>query len=495
MGRRTGALALILAAALALGACPARADGEQTVLAENDSVYAAVTGYDPAGAWGPAFTLHLENRTGQTLRFALTMVSADGRMCDVPWSTSVLAGEQADSQMIWDRDALDRAGVNYISHAEAVLWVYDAGSRQDVLRVPVGWTAPTEGADGPAVEERVFDGGLERTALLEGELSAEAVDYDPAGGADGGPALTLYLENGSDQDAYFTAADVTVDGVPCDPWWGQLVGAGKTAYSVVQWQPEALESAGAETPATVGLRLEATDLLGGTLAAAEEPAVLTVGEPGTHEPAPSPEPTEEPAWPEADPAVYGVVEDGVYRNDYFGLTCTLPWGWEFYSDQELARMESAAIESLQGTDMEPYADAFTASGLNHYVMAAYSADGMRSVNAEVTYLDGMDRQMTADQLLDAALAQMDLGEDGDLSALGWEGAVMEKTQCIFAGAQTPALRVEYTDASLGIRIPVYLRLVYVLRDGYAMQITMSSLLSEGGTDQIAGFFHIAEDPA
>ena len=497
MRKQTRPLALLLAALAVLwsGAAGARAaEPEGTVLADNESAYAAVTAYDPAGQWGPAFTLHLENRTEGTLRFELTMASAGGRMCDAPWSTSVLAGQQADSLMIWDREALAEAGVNYIQRAEAVLRVYDAESREDVFYGPVGWDAPVpEGAEGPAVQERTFDGGLERTALLDGKLSAAAVDYDPAGGDEGGPALTVYLENQSDKDAYFTAVDAAVDGAACDPCWGRLVGAGKTAYDVIQWRPEDLEKSGVSAVTAISLRMEAADLEGRVPSSIGGLVTLTVGQPGTGTPEPTPAPDAEAAesLPEPDPAVYGETEGNEYRNEYFGLTCALPEDWVVYSDEELAQLEQAALEGLRGTEMEAYADAFTASGLNHYALAAYSRDGASSVNVEVTYLPEVPAGAAVDELLDAALAQLDLAAQG--SSLGWEDAVIEKAACVFDdGVERPCLRVQYADVSLGIRVPVYMKVAYLLRDGYALQITASSLLTEEGIDGIMGCFRVEQ---
>lgn len=480
--------ALVLAVMLAVGAVSALAaepDGATTVLADTGAIYAAVTGYDPAGEWGPEFTLWLENRTGQALRFELAMVSADGRMCDVSWSTSVLAGESAESRMIWDRAALDAAGINYIGQAEAILRAYDGEEHREVFSDRVRWSAPTGGEQGPAVEERTFAGDFTRTELMAGTFCAEAVDYDPAGGTAGGPALTLRLQNDSEQDVYFTAADATVNGVPCDPWWGRLVSAGMTAYSVMEWEPEELESSGVDRVQTVELLLRAVDPASGmVLAAAESPARLSLG---GYDPVPTPEPTPEPVRVrELDPAVYGAAEGGVYTNEYFGFVCTLPEGWMFYTDEQMRLLRSVAMDSLDDGVSSGEKDALGQAVENSYIMTAASRDGMQNINMGVLYLPDAGGYSTEDALTDAALEQLRLTGN-------WEEADMERTTCLLAGKERPCLRVRYTDTTLGISIPVYICLTYIIRDDYAMQITMSSLAAENGLDGLTDFFR-AEQP-
>lgn len=472
MGRGKTALALLLAAALVLaaGGAWALAEEEQTVLADTEQIYAAVTGYDPAGEWGPVFTLAVENRTGRTLRFDMTMVSAGGRMCDVPWSASVLPGERIESGMIWDEAALAAAGIRYIDTVQADLRAYDGESHQDVFSQRVSWSAPTDGAEGPAVEERSFDDAFQPVQLLSGELSAAVVACDTSAGA---PALTLYLENGTDEDAYFTARDVTVNGAFCDPWWGQPVAAGKTAYSVMAWTPALLDRSGVSRAETVELRLEVEDAAGQSLAAGEEPARLTLAE-GVPEPTPAPTPEPETAG-ELDPAVRGAVEGSVYTNEFFGLTCTLPSDWMFYTDEQMQLLRGVAMQALGDA---AYADGIEQAVNDSYLAAGASLDGRRNINLGVGQLT--DGAVTAGQLLDEIQQELEQAAD--------TGAAVERTERLLAGEERPALRMTYNDTSLGLAIPVYIRLVYVVRDGYAMQITMSSLAREDGVDDIAGFF-------
>ena len=186
-----------------------------------------------------------------------------------------------------------------------------------------------------------------------------------------------------------------------------------------------------------------------------EPTAEPTPEP-TAEPTPKPtaRPTPEPT-PEPVNEAFGAVEDGAYRNDYFGLRCTLPEGWRFLDSEAL--------------------------------------DGQVAQAAEDPALEGLDGEhLTEEDLCDIALHQLGVPEDGDLAALGMEGGVIERDSFSFAGEEHAGLRLSYTDSSLGIDVPVYMRFVFLVRDEYALQITMGSDFDEDALDGVAALFTLDE---
>ncbi|MBR5773716.1 MAG: hypothetical protein IKY44_02575 [Clostridia bacterium] len=54
---------------------------------------------------------------------------------------------------------------------------------------------------------------------------------------------------------------------------------------------------------------------------------------------------------EADPnAIFGKVDGQVYRNDFLGLTCTAPSGWEYYTEQQMLELNNM-VETYYDDDV------------------------------------------------------------------------------------------------------------------------------------------------
>ena len=50
----------------------------------------------------------------------------------------------------------------------------------------------------------------------------------------------------------------------------------------------------------------------------------------------------------------GTVNGQTYKNESIGLSCTLPEGWRFYSDEEIAQINNMSREAFEGTNIEEY---------------------------------------------------------------------------------------------------------------------------------------------
>ncbi len=48
----------------------------------------------------------------------------------------------------------------------------------------------------------------------------------------------------------------------------------------------------------------------------------------------------------------GEISGNTYRNDYVGLTVTLPDGWSFYDDEQIATVNNMTLENFKDTKME-----------------------------------------------------------------------------------------------------------------------------------------------
>ena len=56
---------------------------EETVLVDNDDIYVSIDEFDPEGDYGPTFSVTLENRTEQNLRFSTHWGSVNDVLCPV----------------------------------------------------------------------------------------------------------------------------------------------------------------------------------------------------------------------------------------------------------------------------------------------------------------------------------------------------------------------------------------------------------------------------
>ena len=72
-------------------------------------------------------------------------------------------------------------------------------------------------------------------------------------------SFELLLENKSDKDLYFNLDEVAVNGVMCDPFWGETVPAGQKAYDDVYWDLDELQEVGINYIQTVTAAVEIWD--------------------------------------------------------------------------------------------------------------------------------------------------------------------------------------------------------------------------------------------
>lgn len=194
--------------------------------------------------------------------------------------------------------------------------------------------------------------------------------------------------------------------------------------------------------------------------------------------------------------VLGYIDGSDYINEYFGLKCSLPDGWSFLSNEELMELQGSAAEMMEDTDMEKYLDAFLEDNESCYVMAAVGAEGLQNINVIVENLHGIGAFISEDDLIQIVLNELGLEDGGDLSAMGLDGATVETSTISFAGEDRSGLALTYVDSSVGFDISMYMQMVFILEDDYAIQVTMTSVFDDTGIENMAGFFSpLTEDEA
>lgn len=488
------ALVLALAVMMSLGcvsvlAAPEASMPDQVILVDNDQVSMTLTDYDPDGDFGPAFTAKLVNRTDKDVFFDLHDIAVNNVMCDPFWGETVSAGETVMSEIYWTEEDLQAAGVNYIQSVAGELSIWDSDTFDDLYAGAAAWSLDLGETDLPAVEPVVFDNGYEPVDILTGELAMRVVDYDPAGSYEDGPQLIFYLENATGSTVYFSIDDVYVNGTECDPRWGETVRAGTSAYSGCWWWDDDLEEAGIDALETMEFTASVWD--DDTYEDLIDPVHVTLdmtGAGGGSVTGPAEEPAKAPAELPADvAALMGTVEGNVYKNDYFGLTFAPPEDWEFYSQEELLEQQGLAAERYEGTEMGEQMKQFMDSESGFSVMMAAKEGGVQNVNALVEKLSGLGKYLSEEDLLTIVERQLGADEDGDLSALGMEGATLSRSSIVFAGEEHESLRVDYVDTSMGVELPMYIQMVFVMGEDHVLQVTMTTVFEDLTADVAAMF--------
>lgn len=493
---------LALTMVLGLGAVSVLAAPEtsvaETVLVDCDEATITVTDYDPEGDWGPTFELLMENKSDRALYMELEEVAVNGVMCSPYCGETVPAGQKVYTDLYWGAEDLQAVGINYIQTVTASVDIWDDDTYEDVYVGMTSWEMTVGETDMPAAEPVSF-GDFTPVEVFTGDTAMTVVGYDPTGSMDDGPALYLYLENDTDKIVYFTADDVAVNGFGCDPYWGETLLPGTVAYDRMEWWADDLEDSHIEAVESVQFTGSAVDDdnwdeyntgsvdidLTGAAAPAEETAPA-------EEPAPAEEtaPAEEPAVDGEVAELMGAVVDGSYVNDRFGLTFTPPEDWRFYSQQELLEQQGLAAEAFEGTEMGEQIESFMDSEDGFSVMMAEQEDSLQNVNVLVESLGGAGQYLTEEDLLALVVNEMGL-EDGDMSAMGLEGATLTQNTFTFAGQEHAGLRIEYVDTSVGIELPMYLQMVFLMNGEHVMQVTMTTVF-EDKTADVGAMFTLAE---
>lgn len=98
---------------------------DDIVLADNDSITALITGYDPDNLWGYTVNVYFENKTDKTLMFSVDDASVNGFMADPFFASSLNSGKCAFTSISWSDSTLEESGITDVEEIEFNLRVYD----------------------------------------------------------------------------------------------------------------------------------------------------------------------------------------------------------------------------------------------------------------------------------------------------------------------------------------------------------------------------------
>lgn len=207
------------------------------VLIDNDDLYFAIKDVQSDAAYGYEWKVYVENRTDKNLMFSFEKVSVNDVMCDPFWAEVINAGKKGNCEITWMRDSLQEKQIGDVTRVDFTLNVYnnddytEAALMHDPFTVfPLGEDKASSAVREPAATDHVLVDDDNCSVIITG--------YEPDNSW--GYAMKLYLVNKTDRDMVFSVDDSSVNGIMCDPFWADIVCAGKASYSTVLWDKNAL---------------------------------------------------------------------------------------------------------------------------------------------------------------------------------------------------------------------------------------------------------------
>lgn len=205
---------------------------QEQVLVDNEHCTFTVKNIDAGGIFGYTVEVFLENKTDLELMFSLRQVSVNGFMCEPYFASTVSAGMKANEKINFLQSDLDKNGITQVTDIAFTLAVYDSTDilaeylvEETFTLYPMGEAAYREYPRAPQPGD---------TVLFDNEDCAMIVaGYDPE--SVWGYAVTVYLENRTDDALVFSAFDVAVNGFMCDPYWAVEVAPGKKCNTAISW--------------------------------------------------------------------------------------------------------------------------------------------------------------------------------------------------------------------------------------------------------------------
>ena len=211
--------------------------GFSQVIVDNEDLYFAIKNVRADAALGYTWKAYVENRTDKNLMFSFEKVSVNGVMCDPFWAEVINSGKKGNCEITWMRDALQKRGIDEVTQVDFTLNVSndddytEAPLMHDPFTVcPLGEDKASEAVCEPADTDQVLVDNDSCSVIVTG--------FEPEGSW--GFAMQVYLVNKTDKDLVFSANNTSVNGIMCDPFWADIVAAGKRSYATVLWDKNAL---------------------------------------------------------------------------------------------------------------------------------------------------------------------------------------------------------------------------------------------------------------
>ena len=197
------------------------------------------------------------NKTQEALVFSWNNVSVCGLMYNPNWAVTVPAGETLVSAVEIDTYALETMGIRAVDEITFQLDVVSSENWMDAPYVAEYFTIYPTGRSADTVVYPVRQTLESQEVLVDDENMTFIIEYVEE--QDLNYAVRCYIENKTAGTLMTNWENVTVNGVPVDPFWTALVAPGKSAYADVLFNTADLTNAGVESVEQIDFDLFAYD--------------------------------------------------------------------------------------------------------------------------------------------------------------------------------------------------------------------------------------------
>lgn len=209
------------------------------VIVDREDIFFAIKEVRADAAQGYTWKVYLENRTDKNLMFSFEKVSLNNIMCDPFWAEVITGGRKGNCEITWMRDALEERQIADVSEVCFTLNVYND---EDYTEAPLIHDSFTVDPTGDSSDTKTYPAWAPSESdkvLVDNDKCLIALTgYDPDN--TWGFAARVRLVNKSDEDLVFSAENTSINGIMCDPYWAEIVTAGKSAISTILWDKSSL---------------------------------------------------------------------------------------------------------------------------------------------------------------------------------------------------------------------------------------------------------------
>ena len=229
---------------------------EEITAVDNDQCSVKITGVELDSLWGYTLKLQLENKSdSKTYMFAVDSAAVNGVSWDPFFAVELEPGLKKNGAINF-ADAEKEALIRSFTDIELVFRIYDSKDwaaddlvRETVHVYPLGQERAERYVRAPQPDDVVLADNDQITVILTG------FDTHPLWGY----TAELYLENKTDAPLVFSAEDVAVNGLLCDPYWAAKLAPGKQGFSGISWSDASLQENGIQQVQTIELTLRVHD--------------------------------------------------------------------------------------------------------------------------------------------------------------------------------------------------------------------------------------------
>ncbi len=196
----------------------------------DDTCSFAVTHVYPNDPEGYVLEVSAANRSGAELVFSVRDALVNGFLLDPEWTASVPAGETQTLRLVWDRAAFALCGIASVERVEFTLDVFEKPAWPVYPRASASCSLSPGGGGG---ENESLNAASGQTLLNDGVSCFTVLETRSEGCW--GYEMTVYAENNSQEELWFSLGETKLNGADLDPGWSLMLPAGKKAVQTIRW--------------------------------------------------------------------------------------------------------------------------------------------------------------------------------------------------------------------------------------------------------------------